>query len=146
MIDWSVCRTRCQKSLPIKAASCSLPEWHWSLLQLGFPWQTSKAGFAQAPVPAEGTFSWCQSSWEQGPGACSDFCVSLWVGLHQASLQPVIKGYSGERKEQDETRRGWAVFCCDAYWQTLKLGVMMWCCQLKALSSSWGRYDFNKGS
>lgn len=56
MIDWSACWTQCQKSLPIQAASRSLPEWHRSLFQPGFPWQTSKARGTQAPVPAEATF------------------------------------------------------------------------------------------
>lgn len=56
VIDWSVCRTRCQKSLPMKAASLSLSEWQRPLLQPGFPWQTSKAWSAQAPEPAEGIF------------------------------------------------------------------------------------------
>lgn len=77
MIDWSVCRTRCQKSLPIKAVSCLLPEWHWSLLQLGFPWQTSKAWLAQAPVPAEGIFFLVPVKLGAGPGPLALPFVSL---------------------------------------------------------------------
>lgn len=104
MIDWSVCRTRCQNSLPIKAAFRLLPEWHQPLLQPGFPWQTSKAWHAQAPVPADGTSSCCQLSFEQGWATCSDFCFSFSFRLHHTHLQPLINRYSEERREQSQAR------------------------------------------
>lgn len=106
MIDWSVCRTRCQKSLPRKAVSCSLPEWHWSLLQPGFPWQTSKAWLAQAPVPAEGTFSWCQLSWEQGLG-CLLGLLSLSPG-RAPSRFPAARDKGAQVRGRSEVRLGGA--------------------------------------
>ena len=93
MIDWSVCRTRCQKSLPMKAAPRSLPEWQQPLLQPGFPRPTVTAWCAQAPVPAEGTFPWCQLNWKHGLGCLLWLLFfSLSCGLHfyHARLRPMI--------------------------------------------------------
>lgn len=49
-------------------------------------------------------------------------------------------------KGRSEGRAGGAElwFCCEAYLQTLKWGVIMGCCRWKAFSSSWGNYGFKK--
>lgn len=137
MIDWSVCRTQCQKSLPIKAASRSLPEWHRSLLQPGFPWQTSKAWRTQAPVPAEGTFSRCQGNWSQG------LVRLLWLML--LSLLPSTplpcslwhKGHCWGGKGARGGHQGLGFrFCWNAYLQTLKLGMIIQLVTLQVESTS----------
>lgn len=134
MIDWSVCRTRCQKSRPVEAVSCSLPEWHWSLLQPGFPWQTSRAWLAQASVPAEGTFSWCQLSWEQGLGHL--LCLVSLSGRAPPRF-PEARDKGTQVRGRSKVRPGEAAVACgDAYLQTLKLGVKMCCCKGKAFPSS----------
>lgn len=132
------------KSLPIKAAFRSLPEWHRSLLWPGFPRQTSKAWCTQAPMPAEGTFSGCQFSWEQGLGCLLWLLLFSFLWALGASLQPIINRPSRERKGQ--ARPGGAQLWVggDVYLQTLKWGVIrqLW----KAFASSSVNYDFKKCS